>query len=489
MKKLISIFITICSLTYGALPTTMVWEQRPTVGSDTNGGGFDFTAAGTDMSQFNNKNAAACSNCQSATVNISTTNAVAIGTTTITSITANFSSAITGNAVFFSGGTGSIASQWRTATFVSSTSITIDTAIAASTGMTMNIGGALSTIGQLNTNMALSASSQGWIKATGTITTTSSIQIGNTFTGANNALPVVSGYTTTRGDSGYVTIQATAGLGGSPVLALGGQNNGMTVQNFKVDCNSQTNTLGVNYAASAFGTMANIVVSNCTAGYGFQLANVDITCRRCYVTGQSAGNPFIFTGNRQLLCYICVAYSNSTSSAIFVMSNAEGYCNTCIAANNNGISADGFVFGPNSGSALLSNCVSYKNGRDGLRTQIGTMTVMTQNCIFYGNSGFGINCNGCTNNQQGGNLDYNAYGGNSSGNLNLIPAGTHDVTLVVDPFVNGGSNNFQLSAAGIAALGSKGFPGDLFVGGSGKLAIGALQPAGGNVAPYTYPIH
>ncbi len=48
----------------GAISINTAWEVRPTVGASTNGGGFVTGATGTDMSVFNNKNAAACSSCQ-----------------------------------------------------------------------------------------------------------------------------------------------------------------------------------------------------------------------------------------------------------------------------------------------------------------------------------------------------------------------------------------------------------------------------------------
>ena len=87
-----------------ALSASGVWEVR-TAGNDTNGGGFKSGASGTDYSQQDAKNTAGN--------NISTTDAVSDGTTTITSATAAFTSAIVGNFIYLTGGTGSIAAQWR----------------------------------------------------------------------------------------------------------------------------------------------------------------------------------------------------------------------------------------------------------------------------------------------------------------------------------------------------------------------------------------
>src|SRR5580698_8835266 len=101
-----------------ALPSTSVWEVRPTNGSNTNGGGFDSTGTGTDFSQQNSKNTSGN--------NISTTDAVAAGSTTITSATAAFNSTITGNIIYLQGGSGSLSAGWYRATYVSATSITVD---------------------------------------------------------------------------------------------------------------------------------------------------------------------------------------------------------------------------------------------------------------------------------------------------------------------------------------------------------------------------
>src|SRR5271154_2251309 len=103
--KLSFVLLLISTLVWGVLPSTTVWEVRPTVGSDTNGGAFVTGSSGTDMSQFNNKNATSCTSCQSATSNISTTDVVAVGSTTLTSATMNGSSAIVGNVIFLQGGT------------------------------------------------------------------------------------------------------------------------------------------------------------------------------------------------------------------------------------------------------------------------------------------------------------------------------------------------------------------------------------------------
>src|SRR5881396_3989765 len=139
-----------------ALNANFVWEVQ-TGGNDTNGGGFKSTATGTDYSQNATKNTVGN--------NISTTDAVSNGTTTITSATASFTTGAVGNAIYLQGGTGSIAAQWReVTTFTNSTGVVVDATVAASTGMTMNIGGALASPGQAG-GVGLTNGNIIWIKS------------------------------------------------------------------------------------------------------------------------------------------------------------------------------------------------------------------------------------------------------------------------------------------------------------------------------------
>jgi len=60
-------------------------------------------------------------------------------------------------------------------------------------------------------------------------------------------------------------------------------------------------------------------------------------------------------------------------------------------------------------------------------------------------------------------VDFNAVGGNTSGNYSQIPSGPHDVTLTGDPFTNAAGNDFSLNnvAGAGAACRNAGFPGAL----------------------------
>ena len=197
-----------------ALSASSVFEVR-TVGDDTNGGGFVTGASGTDYSQQDAKNTAGS--------NISTTDAVGNGTTTITSATASFTSAIVGNIIYLQGGTGSLAAgRYQVTTFTNSITIVVDRIVAAGTGITMNIGGAVVSLGILGSSTAtiLVVGNRIWIKS-GTYTISSAtINIsGGCFSTTSSV--AIEGYNSTRGD-----------LGTKPILKVGAGVASATVINF-----------------------------------------------------------------------------------------------------------------------------------------------------------------------------------------------------------------------------------------------------------------
>src|SRR5882724_12273483 len=365
---------------------TSVWEVRPTNGTDTNGGGFDSSSAGTDYSQQNAKNTVGN--------NISTTDLVTTttGSFTATSATAAFTTAITGNYIYLTGGTGgTVTTGWYKATYVSATQVNLDRSPGAvATVVTMNIGGAIKTIGQLITNMGNSNGSggaQAWIKAEATITTTSQFNFQN-FT--NNTATKISGYTTTRGDNGLVTIQATASMSGSAVIQI--EYHG-TMQNILVDCNSQTTTSGFLIGTGGFSNrLINCQSKNGTwnNGYAFAPNGASATLINCIGSNFSAATGGVFRSLGGNSLYVdCVAYGGSTPGWNLTAGSVNILVG-CIAANNSGASSDGFFC--NSQQTIFLNCIAYTNGRDGFRIQESSNTIQCmQNCITYGNTGFGVN--------------------------------------------------------------------------------------------------
>lgn len=416
-----------------ALSSASVWEVRPTNGSNTNGGGFVRGASGTDFSQQNAKNTVGS--------NISVTDAVTTGVATITSATASFTSAIVGNIVFMSG-SGVTTGWYQVATFTNSTTVILDRSPGTGTGGTLNIGGALLTLAQLNTNMA--NGHEGWVKAEATITTASAINF--SFTSSTQSF--VAGYTTTRGDGGQVTIQATTTSFTIVQIQNNNNLNTFTLRNFILDCNSNSGTQGI--ATQSFGqTLENIQVKNYSSAVGFDISqggSQGIVLRKCLAISGGGTNPTGFKITANLLGTILVdcACLSQTGGTGFNING--GMFLRCIAGNISGASSDGFQINGNSqGPTMLDGCVAYTCGRDGVRYAsgaFGNYGVSIQNTVSYGNTGWGFN-NTLTAIPAGGTyLDYCATGGNTAGAATGVTLGSNCVTLGSDPFVNGTGNNF-----------------------------------------------
>jgi len=476
-----------------AISANTVWEVR-TVGSNVQGGGFVAGATGTDMSQFNNKNAAACSSCQSATINISTTDAVANGTTTITSATGNFSAAIVGNIVEFSGGTGSITAVWKQVTaFTNSTTITIDSSIAASTGMTMNIGGALATISQALTNMV--TSNIIFVKATATYTITAGLVLpgGTNLTPSNTSPPnQVIGYTTTRTDGGRATIQFSTNTG---ITNFDGTNaGGWYISNFVIDCNSLGSSTGARPNVNS--VLRNLKVQNCTTA-AVNMANGTAWLLDSEITASaasSAGNGVINNGGSGSVqrCYV---HDNTGSGIMLTGAGASAAYN--VIANNTGANSNGILVN-NSGLNVIVNNTIYNNGLDGIQFQsnnnaLGANSIVRNN-LLISNARYGLN--GDTLGAGWGKFpqwDGNAYFGNGTAGRNnaddtgtTVPinaanpySNTLDVTLSGNPFTNAAGHDFTLNSTAGAGAAAKGTatPGALpGLSQSGSMSFGALQP-------------
>ena len=423
-----------------AISANTIWEVRPSNGVDTYGGGFVSGASGTDWTQQNS-------------AKYSLTNGVANGTTTVTTVSATTD--MVGNIAYIAGGTGSITAAWYQITAASAgVSITVDrsTGLTAGTGVTINIGGALKTLTQLNTNFV--PGNFAWVKAESTISTGSTITFNFTASGSNQ-LSTIAGYTTTRGDSGQVEVLATANC--QPIINLNSR--GVTLANFDIEGNTSGQSAGI-YVTQSACRIVNITVNKAgTNQSGFRLDSTYCHVINCKVTNNaSGGNSFEATSNTggTSVFIDCQAYGNS--SVGFNLSGAEGgTLIRCIAGNNTGIGFSGMA-----GQACLSfiNCTAYVNTSDGFKLQTNNWgSPSCLNCISYGNGGYGFNYSTGTIIEPMPKWNYNAYGSNTTANLNGISAGSHDVTLTADPTTNGAANDFTLNSTtgGGAACKGAGF--------------------------------
>ncbi len=496
----LSVFATIALLLialpfvmWPAFTDGMVWEVRH-AGAATNGGGVA-SGVGTDMSIFDNKNATSCTSCQSATINISTTDAVANGTTTITSATANFSSAITKNVVYITGGTGSITAARYVATFVNSTTITTDrsTGLTTGTGVTINIGGAIP-FANLSAAMSTTNNIQqtAWVKADATYTSAANISIAPTCTAGTNGCSIqINGYTSTRGDNGKFTVQSTNSAASTLVSV---DNNGslsnLIIRNMLIDCNAFS-SVGFGLAASG-NSGENIEAKNCLS-YGIWISgssgSSQTMCRNCWShnnpgTSGASGGFLIGNGGEMTWCIWCVATANgATGTNQAVGFNLAGgvTCIHCIAGNNTGSTGtnknSGFLISSLGRSVVLDQCVVYGNSQDGIQINVNsTFPVTVTNCLIVNNTVTGFNSINTTYIAGSQWFDYNGYFGNGTARVGNS-AGPHDVTLTGDPFTNGAGNVFTLNntAGAGASARAAGFPGAMLAGGTGYLDIGVMQ--------------
>lgn len=426
-----------------ALPATAVIEVR-TTGSDTQcAGGFNPARAGTDYSQQNAAQA---------------TGTATSVTTTVTATTGIFTAAMVGN--YITDGT----TPKEITAFTSATIVTVDSA-PSWTGATIYVGGALASPG-LALGISVARNTV-WIKSTATY----AIGSGTVNTSGNKcSLAVsglfVSGYSTTRGDGGRATLQASTTAFNIMTITAGANN--LVCESLVFDGNSQTSVLGFNFSGGSSGIRFRLCKAiNCPGGGfsgGFNSFGGEFI--QCEATGCGLNS---FAGGSVWAAFGCVSTGGSVGFANF------GVMAFCIAYAN---SSHGFVVG-NSCSGFF-NCTSYGN-TNGFYLNSSTGAVGSTpiiNCIFYGNSALGIRIDDTTNARP---TVLNCAGGNNtSGNITggLLASGVSIATLSGDPFTAAGSGDFSLNnTAGAGAVcRAAGFPGVYPLAlTTGYLDIGAAQ--------------
>jgi len=302
-----------------------------------------------------------------------------------------------------------------------------------STGGQGKSGGALATLAQLNTNMC--AGCTAWVKADATYTITSGINFGLGTAG----MPQISGYTTTRGDNGKATVQATATITAMITLSTVAP---LTFRNFILDANLQASTACLDISRT-LDLAENIECSgpNRTTG-AIRLAAVDVQCHYCYVhDGISSGDGFTFTSGGATCFYCTVA--NLTGSAHKGFNMTAGLCSYCTAYGLTVAGSDAFVLGVTSSLSTIDHCVVYNVTRDAVRVTSAVIPMSISNCVFDTVTTGIDNVSGTTLNE--GQI-YNDYNFTFSGTpVSGLTAGTHSMTLSADPFTSPGTGNFTLN--------------------------------------------
>ncbi len=462
MKKTILLILLSLKI-HAAIATGVVWEVRHS-GSDSNGGGFITGASGTDFSQQDSA--------QYTFTDLASTS----GTTNpciVTSASHNFVAADVGNIMQITAGTNWTASFFQIVS-TATNAATLDRACGSSatlSGGTFAVGGALGTVGKINTVFGVTTAINqiAYVKADATYVIAAGISYTNGPTGNNNFGQII-GYTTTRGDNGQFTLQASGT--GYTLLQMNGV--AITLYNAVADCNSKSSSTGFQMQ-NGNPTLINVETLNCTQNGITMAGGQSAMCVSCLAVGTTGGIGISLNARSQ--CWFCRATGGTTEG--IELANAP--CFYCIADSNTGIATDGFnVAGYNNGyNSYCLGCIAYKNGRDGFRfTQVvqpNGQTVL-MNSISVLNTGNGISNTGAAVAAGALVMDYNAVYSNTAGNYHNLTAGTHDVLMTADPFVNGTAGDFTLNNApgGGAAIRTTGFPGHTPMGKFGAQGIGPV---------------
>lgn len=451
-----------------ALNAACVFEIR-TTGNDSNGGGFNSGAAGTDRSQ---QDAAHITLTVAATVHTTTTQLnVPGGEFTV-------SSADVGNIYQITGGTATAGFYEITAVDVPNNRWTVDRSMGTA-GQTApgSMGGALASPGKFGA-VPVQSGNICWIKSgTYSITSASTNIAGGCYFNNGGGGIKMEGYQTTRGDRGTKPLIQASGISTFTLLNFN-TNNAHIVTNLKLDGASLTSSRGLAFRSRAF----KCEVVNCTNSAYFNSAASPMA-HECIATGCSTQPAFL-----NVSCTDCIAYNNTVTG----FDNNGQVCTfvRCISDSNSGASSDGFLLNSSTLTQIpvVTQCVAYNNGREGFRVT-GNKSVALTNCIAEDNAAFGFLGTTFTN---GGSLSlYNCAGfSNASGEVSGLSTFGENLnfqTLTGSAFTDAANQDFSLNntASAGAACRAAGFPGVLPIGGTGYIDIGTLQhqDAGGGGSP------
>ncbi len=461
-----------------ALSSETQFEVRGVTGSDTNGGGYVAGSTGTDFSL-------------QAAAQIAVVDAVANGTTTITSATAAFAATHVGNVMYLQGGTGSLAETRRyVVSRTNATTIVVDAAVATGTGITLNLGGALATIAKAFAFMI--QGNRTWIKADGTYTLAATVT--SAWANVGNNTPWVSGYTNVRGDAGraFITLNGSS-LSAFACPSVNGA--GYNIENFDINCASQTTSAGINFGANSFsGFFKNVKVSNFTnIGIGSGTNNA-VAIMECETTGGSGSNAgFYLKGSSFVTLQRCYSHDNACAGIIVGTFGVSASIIHCIITKNTGSTSDGVLSDFTNGLLIAVNNTIHGNGRDGIRLSNNSIFIgMIYSNMLTGNgvsaAGYGLNHSGGTAQPATPLVDGNFYWGNTTGTLNNFSGTTglwnvpsyvysKNITGTGNPYVDSTNNNFSLSNTLAGAIArSSGLPGTIPGAiGQGYVDFGCLQ--------------
>jgi hypothetical protein len=458
-----------------AFSAGLAWDVR-TTGDNSNGGGFNVNASGTDYSQQDSPQVTYTDLVIDASVN-----------TKLTSAANPFTSAHVGNVINITSGTGFTVQRVEILSVAAGVA-TCDKSCGtlSSTGGNGKLGGGLQTIATTTTYMNNATNAMVTYIKSGTYTLTTKI----TVQPGNQQPEAYIGYQTTHGDLGTPPLITTAT--NSTILFDIGAHSGSILSfiNLNLSNTAGTRSYGIfggqNYAqVFAYKCMFDgftdaIQGSGGITGYGITMSMWNCEVKNCTDDGIDVSG-----GLNVVQSYI----HNNTGEGLQNDSTVAAWVVDSIIAANGG---DGMKWTTQNQQINVQGCTIAGNGGDGIKIPgtNGTQWVLLRgvNNIFYGNTGYALNqtsSTGLASSSAGPNYLINcAFGSNTAGNLDSdATAATRNlspVTLTADPFTASGSGDYSLNATagGGAACRDAGVPG-AFPGGltTGYVDIGAAQVA------------
>jgi hypothetical protein len=437
------------------------WELE-SGGNDANGAYFNTAAAGIDYSVQSSPQ-------------LSLTDIVTNGTTTLTSATGGFTAAMIGNGINIAG------TVYEIKTRVDTNTITVDRTIGAASGQTGKVGGAALTLGYLmsqavvgNTVYCL-GNGGAYSFANGTANTAGN-KVSMTVGGDTSIwVPFwIVGYATnrTRANTDASRPIFQAGAASMTLLDLGAQKI-IFLHNIDFDGNSGSfaSTRGLVVGSSASGARVSRCKFRNWGNNAISSTLSGLIVQDCDFTT----NPSVaFAGRGNLLR--CDLHAN-TATPVSVSSTFSVV--RCNLYGNTGASTDGIAITSGDIGLYVRECSLYGNGRHGINitANFTTQFIPFENLIITGNGGYGVAANAATNLVI---LDHVATFNNTSGRSNNInaQADVSPIILTASPFTNANAGDLSLNATagGGAAVRAAGIPGTYPAGTTvNYLDIGAAQ--------------
>lgn len=452
-----------------ALPNeTLVWEFRPTVGDNDNGGAFLEGASGVDLTQQDSPEQAYTDLVIDAADNTKITSAAE----------RTFIADDIGNCINITGGTGFTTGRYYISAVAAGVA-TLDRAVGttSSTGGTGNLGGALNKVDAtfISAHFAHGYAAIYWVKATGTMTPGSGWDFG-TLSGGNGGKRMI-GYSSTRGDNPtgtdrpLIDMEAndadadnnTSGYMFKNLRFTGSGTYVAVIPNYSTGINCKfTNTGGSGKYAVLIGGPSAAATSTAS------LIGCEMDNSGGYAVGVGTSS-YVQSYLRMVGCFV----HDSAYGIIRVGSqNWRLFMHNSVIKN---ISSTGIV---GTGSILydLQNNVFF-----GAETPAGnciTSITAAQGVAWYNNIFYGWSTVlTITTANYYNYVDYNCFYNNTTNDADY-PAGDHD--FAVDPeFEDAANNDFRI---GSATLIEAGFPGALPGGHAdcvSKVEVGAIQAGSG----------